>query len=117
MKLTTTIVYTLCMLLCLFSSHQLNAQTSAQSGAWNTTTTWVGGVVPGAAANVIIANGHTVTLDVSTTPNTVTINSGGTLTQNTNGISLGSTGYITTITVNGTLTIGSNCITFPCMKV
>lgn len=118
MKITFPISCLLIVLLCLCNI-QLRAQiiTSAQTGLWNSTTTWVGAVVPGAGASVIIANGHTVTLDVSANPASVTINAGGILTQNTNGISLGSASYVTTLTLNGTLTIGSNCITFPCMKV
>lgn len=41
--------------------------TSAQTGAWDVTTTWVGGVIPGSGDSVIIANGHTVTINPGTT--------------------------------------------------
>jgi hypothetical protein len=40
--------------------------TSAQSGNFNATTTWVGGVVPVDADSFIIAAGHTVTYNIST---------------------------------------------------
>lgn len=59
--------------------------TSQTSGNWNTVATWTGscgGGVPQAGDNVVIANGHTVTLDVNTpTLNDLTVNLGGTLTN------------------------------------
>src|SRR3954468_4709604 len=38
------------------------AITSAQSGSWNSGTTWVGGAIPGNGDTVGIANGTTVTV-------------------------------------------------------
>jgi len=85
--------------------------TSAGSGNWNSTSTWVGGVVPGAGDNVIIANTHNVTANVDiTTTGTVTVNSGGTLTLNS-GILVNSTINATGAIAwpnGGTIKIGSS---------
>lgn len=50
--------------------------TSAQSGNWSDTATWVGGVVPIATDDVIIANGHLVNADVDITINKISLTSG-----------------------------------------
>lgn len=75
--------------LCIFLSfgQALKAQTSAGSGPWSAGATWVGAIVPGAGANVVIAPGHIVTID-----------NVGDLNTNIN------------ITVQGTLTINSGSI-------
>ncbi len=61
------------ILICLLNSLNSYAAdiTSAQTGDWDDGNTWVGGVVPGAADNATIANGHTVTLG---SPNTIITN-------------------------------------------
>jgi surface protein len=70
------------------SVHQYNLTIyySRQTGAWNDTNTWsssCGGAagigIPPVGANVIICNGHTVTLTADATCNNLTVNSGGTV--------------------------------------
>ncbi|WP_312765049.1 T9SS type A sorting domain-containing protein [Epilithonimonas sp.] len=68
--------------------------TSANSGNWADGSTWVGGVAPTSAQNVIIAAGHTVTL-----ASAVTRNSGTTTTVT------GTLAAAATYTNNGTTTV------------
>jgi len=46
---------------------------SSASGDWSNTSTWVGGVVPGAGDDVIIAEGHNIQLATSRTVSSLTI--------------------------------------------
>ena len=56
--------------------------TSAASGNWSATSTWVGGVVPTAADDVVITSTHLVTADVNINVISITINGGGHTTGN-----------------------------------
>ena len=82
--------------------------TSTGSGNWSNTGTWVGGVVPTSADNVVIANGHVVTLDV-TTNGINTRNSGTTTVVNTGGTLATSVQYINngTTTINGSFQLNA----------
>ena len=76
--------------------------TSAQSGNFNATTTWVGGVVPVDADSFIIATGHTVTYNVST-PVTNGFND-----SDIYGILQSQAGATTVLRMNGRLRVRTN---------
>ncbi len=80
-----------------------NAQiTSAASGKWSAGATWVGSVVPSASSNVVIAAGHSVTIDTTIAVcNNLTVNAGGVLKFRNDGNAAG-------ITVNGNLLVNGN---------
>lgn len=59
-------------------------KTSVASGNWNTAGTWSPSGVPASADDVIIANGHTVSVDANRSITNVTVNAGGTLNWPTN---------------------------------
>ena len=69
----------------LFSVLKAATITSFQTGDWDVTSTWVGGAIPTPADDVIIANGHTVTVPGGFNAEMLdlTIISGGTLNGNT----------------------------------
>src|ERR1700751_1131254 len=77
--------FRICFLFFFFILHVMGFATtitSNTSGNWSSAGTWVGGV-PTASVDVVIANGHNVTIDVSTANlGSITINATGTLTLN-----------------------------------
>jgi hypothetical protein len=84
--------------------------TSAATGNWTTPATWMGGVVPSFADNVVIANGHTVTIDAAVQScNNLTVGQGtsGLLNYGVSPLSF---------SVNGNLTVASGGV-FNCFSV
>lgn len=89
--------------------------TSQATGSWSASATWVqpqchNGGVPIAGDNVTIASGHTVTRSITTPPTlaTLTINSGGVLTNNSALTLTGAMSNAGTYSGNGAVTIGGN---------
>lgn len=84
---------------------------SAQSGPWESTSTWVGGVVP-SCANAAILSGHTVTVSSSTTanPSNVIINTGGALAVTGGSIAVGCVNKNNYINNNGTLSVSGGTL-------
>ncbi|MBL3655371.1 T9SS type A sorting domain-containing protein [Fulvivirga sediminis] len=94
----------------------LNAQTieSAQSGDWNSTSTWVGGVVPTAAnsSGIVVNNSHTVTVNSNVSADQMIINDGGELIINSGStftVGAGS-GDDLTVSSGGILEVSSGAI-------
>jgi hypothetical protein len=88
--------------------------TSVQSGAWENTSTWSGGVVPACGNNVVVLNTHNVTVSAGTGSVSVTgltVNAGGTLTISGGGLTVGCSNNNNTLTNNGTLSISGGTLT------
>ena len=97
----------------LASSSMVNtsgAITSAATGAWTNGSTWVGGVVPTACQTVIIAAGHTVTVNATSVAGNVLINSGGTLINASGSLTIGCTGNNSAFENNGTFTCSGGTV-------
>jgi hypothetical protein len=93
-----------CIACFLFLTHPAIAVTSnVVTGNWSAPATWVGGIVPAAGQDVIIASGATVNLDIYTpTLGNVQVNANGKLDIKPFAVSTLSFGG--NLTVNGTLT-------------
>ena len=95
--------------------------TSAGTGNWSDGTKWVGGVAPGSGDDVIIASGHTITVNGTYSCNTLVINAAGA----SNGITISSSNSlnvgagagsvtmnaVTTNSVSSTLAVGTGSLT------
>lgn len=81
MKKTTSIILIICLLLFSGIGSKLFSATftSAQSGYFSVPSTWVGGAAPAYGDNIVIASGHTVTLDLAAKVMSITIQTGATL--------------------------------------
>ena len=76
--------------------------TSIASGNWSQTTTWSSGTIPTATDNVIIADGHTVNIDL-VAPTCLDLTIG----QGASGVLTFTSTLVATLTVNGSITVAT----------
>ena len=76
--------------------------TSIASGNWSQTATWSSGTIPTATDNVIIADGHTVNIDL-VAPTCLDLTVG----QGTSGVLTFTSTLVATLTVNGSITVAT----------
>ncbi len=113
------ILFILLILLFTFTKSFAANISSAQSGPWNTSSTWTGGVVPSLGDNVTIGQSHLITVDIDAECNTLTISTGSSSTTNisiNSGKSLNVTGLLSigAVTSTGrtkTIAVGAESIT------
>jgi len=87
------------------------AITSSRTGSWSSAATWVGGVVPTACQTVIIAAGHTVTVNSVAVAGNIMINNGGTLVNASGSLTVGCTGNNSAFENYGTYTCSGGTLT------
>lgn len=106
----TTYYYKISSVLELESSFLIGTQatlppgsiTSIASGNWSQTTTWSSGTIPTATDNVIIADGHTVNIDL-VAPTCLDLTVG----QGTSGVLTFTSTLVASLTVNGSITVAA----------
>ncbi|NUM75189.1 hypothetical protein HUU40_12575, partial [candidate division KSB1 bacterium] len=82
---------------------------SVASGDYSAGATWTGGVAPHFNSNVLIQNGHTVSLEADGAAKHLTTIAGGTFNGDTNVLTLASNAILTN---NGTFTAGAGTVSF-----
>ena len=87
------------------------AITSAATGSWSSSATWVGGVIPTACQTVVIASGHSVTVGSAAVAGNVMINNGGTLVNASGSLTIGCSGKNSAFENYGTYTCNGGTVT------
>jgi hypothetical protein len=99
--LPTILLVVLCTIMVAPALSAATITSTGTGGNWSATTTWVGGVVPGATDDVIIANGATVTINGDITVASITVG------QGVSGILTFDVVAIRKVTVTGNITVAA----------
>lgn len=84
---------------------------TAQSGAWENTSTWVGGVLPSSIQVANILNTHTVTVNATAASvGSLVVNTGGTLVVSGSTLTVGTVNNNNTLINNGTLSVSGGTL-------
>jgi hypothetical protein len=115
MKNVTRVLLALLVLVLVgFTAQAGDIKSAGKKGNWSAPTTWVGGVVPSAADNVIIADGDTVTIDANVSITNITVGEGGTnFARLTFSLTTSTTVTVTgniLVAVNGGVSVSGNTI-------
>ncbi|MBL0355620.1 MAG: hypothetical protein IPP72_01465 [Chitinophagaceae bacterium] len=84
---------------------------SAQTGPWESTSTWQGGILPAASSNVTILSTHVVTVNAaSAAAGSVVVNAGAGLTVSGNTLTIGASNNNNLLSNSGTLTVSGGTL-------
>ena len=104
-------IFSFILFIFVFKVFSSNITSNAVTGNWNSSSSWVGSVIPGVNDTVVIVNGANITLNINATVYKLRINSGGILNLSSNTLKLNGNGSDNgSISIYGTLNLNSGTL-------